>query len=98
MVPWAEWDWSMLRRWEPNEPYISREGAHYPTNMNKELAELWVRGWASEQLDRSQTQSMVRTGRWSNTLIAAHLHHGTPTQQPPQGVMLDTPLVGLGDE
>ena len=43
--------------------------------MNALLAEVSVGGACAAKLSRSQAVSMVRTGRWSNTLVASHLLH-----------------------
>ena len=80
MIPWERWNWSMLKRYEPSGPYISREAAHYPDLLNEKLAEKWVRAAAMVKLSLSQGNSMVRTGNWSNSLVALHLHKGEVSQ------------------
>ena len=72
-IPWEQWDYSMWRVFEPSGPYISKSAAAYPPELNKQLADKWVRAAAVVRLRNSQSNAMVRTGRWSNTLVAKHL-------------------------
>lgn len=67
---WQPW---MLEKYEPSGLYISRSAAAYPDDMNVALADIWVRGCVALKLRQSQSASMVRTGRWSNSLVATHL-------------------------
>ena len=69
MVP--SWDWKPgMRRWrEPQGPYLTRGAAAYPSAMNKLIADEWVRASARIRLEVNQISSMVRTGKWANTLV-----------------------------
>ena len=73
MIPWAEWDSSMIKSAPPDGEYLTRSAAAYTTRMNRILAEQWVRGAVAMRVRSTQSSSMVLTGRWSNTLVAAHL-------------------------
>ena len=70
MIPWEKWQPGMLRRREPDGPYITREAAHYSGKMNKVLAEYWVRGCVAERLRYSQAQSLVASANLRNGALA----------------------------
>ena len=82
MIPAWRWRRSMLRYFEPSGPYSTKALAHYPLQMNDVLAETWVRAVVAARIPVTQATSMARTGRWANTLIAAHLLHPTSNAQP----------------
>ena len=47
--------------------------------MNRLLAELWLRAAVDGRVSWTQAQSMVRTGRWGNSLVASARHgHQVP--------------------
>ena len=73
MIPAEEWRPWMLEWRDPSGPYIFKSAAAYPDQMNVVLGDLWVRECAATKLKVSQTTSMVRTGKWSNSLVATHL-------------------------
>ena len=84
----------MLEWREPSGPYISRSAAAYPDDLNQLIADTWVAGCVVSKFRRSQTNSMVRTGYWSNTLVATHLLRATPSVQPSAPVTTPgTPIV-----
>ena len=82
MIPASRWRKSMLRYFEPSGPYITKALAHYPLQMNDVLAETWVRAVVAARIPVTQATSMVRTGRWANTLVATHLLRSTSHAQP----------------
>ena len=73
MVPWEQWDASMMEWQEPSGPLLTRQAAAYPGQMNEALAETWVRAAVAIKVTKSQASSLVVTGRWSNTLVRRDL-------------------------
>ena len=64
MIPFDVWTQDMLQWREPNGAYLTRAAAAYSTQMNRELAMAWLRSAAVAKLERTQTASMVTTGKW----------------------------------
>ena len=46
--------------------------AAYHTGLNKTVATQWVKAAVRVRVGRTQASSMVKTGRWANTLVAPH--------------------------
>ena len=64
-----DWNPDMLRRYEPSGPYITKSAAVYPGRLNLTLAFKLVRAVKLQRVRRLQTDSMVTTGRFSNTML-----------------------------
>ena len=90
---WAPW---MLKWTEPSGPYISRSGAAYPGPLNQLIAIEWIRGAAASRLRLSQNHSMVKTGRWANTLVRSELLDLKKSQQSNRSI--ETPRVQMKDQ
>ena len=95
MIPSESWTPEMWQWHEPSGPYISRSAAAYPDGMNQLIADTWVAGCAAAKLRLTQSSSMVRTGYWSNKLVASHL---TQSQAPQCGARTQLPQVAAAAE
>ena len=71
MAPSSEWHEGMLQPHALRGPYISRASAAYPQQINRLIAASMLQGAVSVRLSTSQAHSMVRTGKWANTLRKA---------------------------
>jgi hypothetical protein len=56
----------LLKYYRPNGPYIAQNSANYPTLMNVELAMRNVIQAGINRCARTQSHSLVATGRWPN--------------------------------
>ena len=93
MVPWEEWHPSMLR-WEPPPgPYVTRNSAHYPGDMNRLLADEWVKAGVKQKIPQTQARSMVLAGKWQNTLVAQHMCSTPPHNQVSRHTLAGRPCV-----
>ena len=95
MVPWDDWRPWMTRYREPPGQYLTKNAAHYPGGMNQVLADQLVRGAVAARLRRSQASSMVKTGKWMNTLVATDRLH-TPDLGHGMGAMLGRSSSSIG--
>ena len=83
MIPAEEWRPRMKRWGPPGGPYLSRNAAAYPAGMNQAIAEAWLGAAVAVRMRKSQTQSMVTTGRWSNAMRRQEGVDDTQTTLPP---------------
>ena len=63
-----------MRRWAPpHGPYLSRGASAYPAPMNKLLAESLITSAVFWRIQTTQACSLVRSGRWSNSLLSSSM-------------------------
>ena len=72
MISWERWKPWMRRQCEPSGPFLTREMAAYPTELNQVLAKELVKAAVLARVKRTQAHSIVRIGKWGNTLVAGH--------------------------
>ena len=96
-----EESWAQGKRFESNSAFLTKQRAAYPPDLNRHLAEVLVVTAlvrlhpVPKQIARKtktepepQTQSLIRVGRWQNTLVRSDLVLDSPEEPPRNGFVM----------
>ena len=78
VIPAHTWHRGLLRWGLPPGPFISRQAAAYPADMNKQIVHCWVAGVVFCRIQESQANSMVRSGQRGNVLVRQNTTFAAP--------------------